>query len=176
MKVIVAEIPREGLDIELDEAIRTDLLVGTIRGQLRVEKIDTEVQVRGDLAADLGLQCSRCLKDFTYKQTTPVDVVYHPTDEFREEETHELRGDELDMDFYFTGEIDLSDLAYEQVILNIPMKPLCQEACQGICIVCGADLNAGNCTCAKKTIDPRFESLRKLLNPAKGEENGESNT
>jgi uncharacterized protein len=36
----------------------------------------------------------------------------------------------------------------EQIYLELPMKPVCREACRGLCPTCGADLNAGSCACA----------------------------
>jgi uncharacterized protein len=67
------------------------------------------------------------------------------------------------MDFYSGEELNLLDLLTEQIELNLPMKPLCSDLCKGICLRCGADLNAGNCSCTVKDIDPRFEALKKLL-------------
>ena len=37
----------------------------------------------------------------------------------------------------------------EAVILGLPMKPLCREACAGLCSRCGEDLNQGPCRCAR---------------------------
>jgi uncharacterized protein len=40
------------------------------------------------------------------------------------------------------------------------MKPLCSEACKGLCPQCGTNLNRGSCECQNKWHDPRFEKLR----------------
>ncbi|MBM4129290.1 MAG: DUF177 domain-containing protein, partial [Nitrospira sp.] len=91
------------------------------------------------------------------------DVVYHPVEELKAEEEHELRSEELDMGFYSGGGLDLLDLIKEQVMLNLPMKTLCAELCKGICPQCGADLNTGTCECEAKTIDPRLAVLKNLI-------------
>ena len=44
------------------------------------------------------------------------------------------------------------------------MKTLCRDDCKGLCPVCGKDLNTGACGCDPTEIDPRFESLRALVN------------
>ncbi len=131
---------------------------------MRINKTYREVLINGDIKADVDLQCSRCLKDFKLMMNIPVDVVYNPVDELKSEERYELRQDELDMGFYSGDELDLSELIKEQIILNIPMKPLCNELCKGICLKCGADLNYDKCSCGEKEIDPRLEILKKFLN------------
>ncbi|MBI5187527.1 MAG: DUF177 domain-containing protein, partial [Nitrospirae bacterium] len=70
---------------------------------------------------------------------------------------------ELDMGFYSGEELELLDLIKEQVMLNLPMKPLCSDSCKGICPQCGTDLNEGNCGCSREDIDPRLEVLKRLL-------------
>jgi uncharacterized protein len=42
------------------------------------------------------------------------------------------------------------------------MKPLCREDCQGLCPVCGTNLNNGTCTCKREWEDPRLAALKKL--------------
>ena len=59
-------------------------------------------------------------------------------------------------------QLDVDELIYDDVLLNMPEKYLCKEDCQGLCSQCGANLNKGKCTC-KKPVDPRLEGLLSLL-------------
>lgn len=163
MKIIISEIPKEGLDTEFEEKIQWNTFSSPIRARLRIEKVGTEVTVKGNLAAEIALQCSRCLNKFYREVEIPVDAVYHPAEELKGDEHHEIAAEELNMDFYTGDELDLIDLLKEQVILNIPMKPLCSDLCKGICPRCGTDLNADTCKCSNENIDLRFEGLKKLL-------------
>lgn len=163
MKIIIPEIPKEGLDLEIQETIESDIISSRIKVHLKIEKHGSEITVKGDLTAEVKLQCSRCLEDFSEILSVPVDVVYHPVEDLKGEDNHEIKTGELDMDFYSGEEMELIDLLKEQLMLNIPMKPLCTDLCKGICPGCGADLNIDNCTCNIKNIDPRFEKLKKLL-------------
>jgi uncharacterized protein len=163
MKIIVSEIPVEGLDIELRETIKSDASSFPARAQMKIKKVGAEVVISGTIEADLELQCSRCLKDFRSMLTIPVNVVYNPVEILKGEDKHELKLDELDMGFYSGNELDLLDLIKEQIILNLSMKPLCSKSCKGICLKCGTDLNANSCSCTDKGIDPRLEVLKKLL-------------
>ena len=163
MKILIPEIPKEGLDIEVQEEIESDILASPVRARVKVEKLGAEVMVKGDLAAEVKLQCSRCLREFISTLSVPIEAVYHPLEELKGEERHEIAAEELDMDFYSGEELDLTNLLKEQVMLNIAMKPLCGDSCKGICPDCGADLNVETCRCLVKDIDPRLEKLKKLL-------------
>ena len=50
----------------------------------------------------------------------------------------------------------------EQFYLALPMKPLCRDACKGLCPHCGTNLNASSCDCAPAWQDPRLAALREL--------------
>jgi uncharacterized protein len=45
--------------------------------------------------------------------------------------------------------------------LAVPLNPLCQQDCAGICSRCGTDLNEGPCDCGED-IDPRWSALQDL--------------
>jgi uncharacterized protein len=167
MKILIPDIPKEGLDVDIQETLAADDTLFSIEGRLKVEKAGDEIMVRGDLKAGVDLQCSRCLKKFTGDLTIPVDVVYHPVEELRGTDQHEIASDELDLDFYAGDELDIDRLLKEQVALNVPMKPLCNDSCRGFCPNCGTDLNVSTCSCSQKNIDPRFQELKKLLKERK---------
>jgi len=164
MKIIISDIPLEGLEIDSESSVESDALLTPVRARLRIEKHETEVLVKGDLTAEAKLQCGRCLKDFLKLLSVPVEAVYHPVKELEEEDTHEIKSEELDLDFYSGDELDLDVLLQEQIELNLPMKPLCSENCKGLCPECGTDLNTGRCSCKLEITDPRFAALKKLLN------------
>jgi len=163
MKIIISEIPDEGLDVELRETVMLDAEPSPVQAQLNIKKVGTEVVVSGKILADVQLECSRCLKDFRSMLTLPFEAVFHPVEQLKVEDKHELKGEELDMGFYSKDELDLLDLIKEQIMLNLPMKPLCNDSCKGICLQCGADLNAGDCGCIDKITDSRLVGLKNLL-------------
>jgi uncharacterized protein len=164
MKIIIPDIPLEGLELDSESSVESDALLTPVRARLRIEKHETEVLVKGDLTAEANLQCGRCLKDFRKLLSIPIEAVYHPVEELREEDTHEIKSEELDMDFYSGDELDLDVLLKEQIELNLPMKPLCSENCKGLCPKCGTDLNTVRCSCKPDITDLRFAALKKLLN------------
>lgn len=163
MKIRIPDIPNEGLDIEFEETIEAGAVSAPVKARIKIEKIDAEVMVSGDLRAELKLQCSRCLKEFYRTLSVPIEAVYHPVEELKGEDRHEIAAEELDMDFYSGEELDLAGLLKEQIMLNVAMKPLCDDTCKGICSGCGVDLNIEKCGCAAKGGDPRLAKLKNLL-------------
>jgi uncharacterized protein len=168
MKIVIADIPDEGLVVDFNEKFSGEdiRLPSPVEAHLEIHGAGKEIIVEGRLKADLELQCSRCLKDFRRSLDIPVNVVYHPIADIGNEK-HELKDDEMDMGFYMGEELNMQELLKEQILLNIQMKPLCAESCRGICPQCGTDLNSGQCSCAKKEGDLRLEVLKKFLEKRK---------
>jgi uncharacterized protein len=164
MKIVISEIPDEGLELDLNNDIQSDAvkIVSPIKAVLRLDKVLPEVIAKGVLNGDVELQCSRCLKNFTDRIASQFNVVYRPTTEIVRGEQHQLKSDELDTVFYTGDTLEMDDLLREQLILNLPMKPLCSPDCRGFCPQCGTDLNLSGCGCKTKEIDSRFEVLKKL--------------
>lgn len=60
--------------------------------------------------------------------------------------------------------LDVDELVFSEVYLNLPSKHLCCDDCRGICCKCGKNLNEGDCDCNFKEVDPRLSKLAELLN------------
>ncbi len=56
-------------------------------------------------------------------------------------------------------------MVQEQCYLTLPMKPLCRTDCQGLCSMCGTNLNAERCSCEPRWVDPRLAALQALVSP-----------
>ena len=69
-------------------------------------------------------------------------------------------GDDLDIEFYTERQIPLQELATEQIQLTIPMKPLCDERCLGLCPQCGKNRNREDCQCETVIGDERWGALK----------------
>ncbi|NLF79894.1 MAG: DUF177 domain-containing protein [Clostridia bacterium] len=108
--------------------------------------------VEGKYTAQVKLACSRCLAAFTLPVSGEIKAVYGPSaadDAEGELDYRELSGDE----------IALGGMILDEISFSLPMQPLCNEECRGLCPFCGIDLNSGNCDCAGEQIDPRWEKL-----------------
>jgi uncharacterized protein len=168
------EIPEEGLDLKwkeerasllayLHDLSRIDFDFETpLQSEVKIKKAGRLVFVTGKLQTILRLQCVRCLKEFSYPLSTTFELTLHPLKEAPSEEETELGNEELELNFFEGGEIHLSEIACEQIFLEIPYQPLCQEGCQGLCSICGNDLNLSSCECVKEEWTSGFSALNKL--------------
>lgn len=122
-----------------------------------------QVRLLGSLETEVVFTCSRCLKTFNREIRKRFDLEYWPDPVVTKEgEEFELTYPELTIGFYRNDVLDLSAALSEQVLLEIPMKPVCREDCKGLCGQCGADLNEGVCGCQPETVDPRLAPLADL--------------
>lgn len=133
-----------------------------------IHKDGKQFHLVGGVKAALRLSCGRCLEDYTFPVDAPFDVLYLPHSANAGEGEVEVEDEDLTTAYYRDEQIDLAQLVREQFYLAIPMKPLCQEGCRGLCVHCGTNLNSGSCNCAQEWTDPRLESLRSLLDRRDG--------
>ncbi len=152
----------DSYDCQLPEGFGT--LLTAIHLDAQIRKVEDEITVEARLKADVGMQCSRYLQEHRQQIDEAFNVMYLPEPE-GQENVNELELSETDLNVeYYTGDtINLAELAREQLLLLLPIKPLCQEDCAGLCPACGQNLNEGTCICPKEALDPRFSVLKKLL-------------
>ena len=97
--------------------------------------------------------CDRCGKEFLQEKEVSYSCML--AEELQNEDSDEIV-------LLEDGRVDVGDLARTEFILGMDTKTLCSEDCKGLCPRCGADLNAGPCSCRKEP-DPRLAALAKLL-------------
>jgi uncharacterized protein len=170
----VDEIPEEGLDLSWKEE-RTSLLAymaglsridfdfeTPLQGEVKIKKTGRSVLITGTVETTLQLQCVRCLKEFSYPLSTSFDLTLYPIKEAPSDEEMEVGSEEMESGFFERGEIHLSEIACEQIFLELPYQPICEEGCRGLCPTCGRDLNLSSCECVKEEFPSGFSSLKKL--------------
>jgi uncharacterized protein len=158
LRVPIPSIPPEGLEVKLElgenwfsrwreEDPKLEFTDAAVDGSVRLEKHGRDILVRGRLQGRLHLACSRCLEEFDAPVEGDFDLLLVPGPQPVRGEGEELSVSDLDLDYY-TGEVvELEAILREQIILMVPLKPLCTEDCKGICPRCGAVLNQEACTC-----------------------------
>jgi uncharacterized protein len=143
-------------------------VVSPVELSMDIEKTGADAfRVTGRATARLGLDCGRCLDAFEIPVDTAFELRYIPASENTGDEEREVTEDDLTTAFYREGSLDVIDLLREQFQLALPMKPLCAEACRGLCPECGVNLNRTDCGCNPKWEDPRLAALKGLLRPEK---------
>lgn len=129
-----------------------------------VRKVNEKVFIKGRIATHIEMNCARCLKPHEENLENTFEAIYLPQPKLQEEgEEIELNETDLDVSYYTGDSIALYEVLREQLLLLLPLKPLCKPDCAGLCPSCGKDLNEGPCHCETKTVDPRLAVLEQLL-------------
>lgn len=101
--------------------------------------------LRGGLAGDLETPCARCLEPARVHVDVPMTVTFVAAGN-EEVDVDEEEDQDPDVVTFKGGEIDLSDELRDAIVLAIPFNPLCDEACRGLCPLCGGNRNVVPCT------------------------------
>lgn len=170
MEIKINEIPAEGLLLSYDEdpkqwdlSERGFTIEAPVHVRVKAIKHNPEeVYIRGAISAEVIGECSRCLKRFTTHVESDFHAEYVPRKAVPTEVERELEQGDLDLLFYEGDTIDIGEEVEGQLILATPMRPLCSEACRGLCPQCGQDLNFRECDCVQEIPDPRWAELKKF--------------
>jgi uncharacterized protein len=114
----------------------------------RIDRSGESYLLRGQLRGALITPCSRCLEPATVELDVPIVVSYEESDE----DTAEAAGDDEEggVRSFTGGLIDLGPELRDEILLAMPIGPLCRADCAGICSVCGGNRNASPCDCEAK--------------------------
>jgi len=127
---------------------------GDVRADLALESLaGGALLATGTVTAQWAGECRRCLGPASGTVQTEVRELFETGSD--EEETYPLHGDE----------IDVAPLVRDAVLLELPLAPLCREACAGLCPECGANRNDVDCGHEPDDRDPRWAALDQLKDP-----------
>ncbi len=154
-------------EVAVDELERDEVAsVGnaSIHATAKKGELDGEYIADGTVSYTADLHCSRCADPYPIANTSTFHVRFRPRPEASEEneEVEITDKEELDVEFYSNRAIPLRDLALEQIQLSLPMKPLCDENCMGLCLTCGANRTRERCSCETSIVDDRWGALKDI--------------
>jgi DUF177 domain-containing protein len=148
-------------------------VVAPVHLVMDVRKDRDAYRVTGKVQTRLRLECGRCLEAFEIPVDSAFELRYVPEPTPSpagqgnpgrgKDVEREVAEDDLTTAFYRNETLDLGELMHEQFVLALPMKPLCSDACKGLCPTCGTNLNKGTCDCKPTWTDPRLVALQGLL-------------
>jgi uncharacterized protein len=146
MKFQVSEV-RQLKEVEKEEFLPAQLLgdifpkfirvVDGLHIQALAKISQTDIIVSGKIKTKFVMDCARCLEGFQRPFSVEFKQIFS-----------------LD-----SKEIDLSDEVRENILIDLPLKPLCNDECQGLCPVCGQNKNITACSCLMSN-DARWEVLK----------------
>ncbi len=118
-----------------------------------MEAVHGGILVQGVIKAPWVAECRRCLEPINGNLRVDVHELFAEGD-WREVEEGRI--------YLLSGEhLDLEPMVRDAVMLELPLAPVCNDACKGLCPSCGTNLNVSSCSC-EAVVDSRFEVLRML--------------
>ena len=115
------------------------------RGGEKSQEDDLQIVEKED-SMETSQETRREIPDIQFKQEMPEK------EEAKEEKDY-IDGYDLDVD----------KLVFGEILISMPGKTLCKEDCKGICLICGANLNKGECGCDRDILDPRMSVFKDIL-------------
>lgn len=145
---------RHEIPFELDKLNLDDLELQNLTGSVMIGRTPQGLIVQGKFSADTKLECVRCLREFNFSLNWEITDLY-AFNKKSVSESELLVPDD--------AHIDLAPLIREYALLEIPIKPLHDPECKGLCIECGQDLNIRDCGHRQDLDDSPFAKLKDLL-------------
>jgi uncharacterized metal-binding protein YceD (DUF177 family) len=122
--------------------------------RLRLESVMEGVLVSGEIEAPLEGSCARCLEPIEDTLTLDVQELYAYEGSTTEETSEEDEVRLVEGDF-----LDLEPMVRDTVVLSLPLSPVCDEDCSGLCVGCGQRIDDLPADHAHEITDPRWAGL-----------------
>lgn len=154
---IVAQSVGYNREFVFDETrvfIPPDLELFDVQGVVEVTRTSQGLLVEARLEGALTAECARCLNDFRQELAIDFTELYAFTAKSLTESNLLVPEN---------GQIDLAPLVREEFLLAVPIRPLCQADCKGLCPICGENRNEVECNHEDEAGDPRMQVLKSLL-------------
>jgi uncharacterized protein len=122
-----------------------------------INKVGNDFFVEIHLTTRIHLICDRCIEAFSSDFKEKYRIILSPNSKFED-------ADQEDLFFIDEGtkDVDITNSVRQTLLLALPVKRLCKENCKGLCPQCGSNFNKKTCSCRTKTVDPRWEALKKF--------------
>ena len=130
-----------------------------VRGEARRGSRGVDLSAR--IEATARMRCSRCLGAVHEDIATDFLLILVPGSIEPAADRDEVKDADVALFHAEDGKASVREIATEQIHLNLPLKPICRDDCQGLCPACGADRNVTECGC-KEPVDPRLAPLLRL--------------
>ncbi|RKY03690.1 hypothetical protein DRP77_05580 [Candidatus Poribacteria bacterium] len=142
--------------------------VNPIEVHLRAFRQGEEVYARIEAKFKVIQECRRCLEPFERELTAKFEIQYKPIKEG--ETVDEFEDEAQGISRYRNEVIDIAEDLRKYIVLEIPLWPLCDENCKGLCPYCGGNRNVVECDCEERERmkSSKFAILAQLLGKQEG--------
>ena len=139
--------------------------VSLVTGGATLMRTDMGVWVSARLSTREKSICSRCLEEFRMMINTSIEEEAIPVARLVDSDHREVVEEDLSRLWIDPEQIlDITEVVRQYIDLAIPMKPICNDNCLGICSTCGINLNKASCSCEKVMTASQWAPLLDLIN------------
>lgn len=118
------------------------------------------LRMQGEVVCTVKCVCARCLTEFSTRLVAEVERLFVPTSDPAEADSQQEMVEERT---YLDGQpLAIAAMVEEELLLALPMIPLCHLTCAGLCPTCGIDRNQERCQCVEATTEGPFAALKKF--------------
>jgi len=128
----IENAPNKTLNCDFAQKINGINSTGPVSAGLEIKSLGDFIEVIGNVKCTVKLECDLCLNEFEYKLDFDIDEMFAKNallDEYGQET--ELKDGQFITDLNGEDKIDIYDLLYQSVILNLPNKKVCGINCNG---------------------------------------------
>lgn len=152
------------VDVELADIDEDLRLRAPARGEITLIRTTDGVLATGVLSTSVEITCDRCLEPFVAPVEINLEEDFVATVDVMTGAAREME-DGADRATFIDGQhmLDLTEVVRQDILLALPMHPVCRPDCLGLCPQCGQNLNAAPCSCEPIVADSRWDALRDLV-------------
>lgn len=155
---------RRDVDISLASfPLDEDLVARDTAGEIRLTRIRSGILAQGQVSGVVTLECARCLQEYDQPFRTSFAEEFHQTVDVRNgggvtpprgQSVRADDDDEIAFEINDSHEMDMTELLRQWILLELPMRPDCGEACPGPPAMANDP---------EAEVDSRFAALEQLL-------------
>ncbi len=133
-KVLIEDIEQatnKKLEYNFDDVIEEIPTNGNIQANLILESLGEFIKISGNIKLIAKLECDICLNEYEENMDFEIEEMFAKSslmEEYGQE--LELKDGQFITDLNGENEIDIKDLLYQSVIINLPDKKVCGIKCK----------------------------------------------
>ncbi|MBF0421951.1 MAG: DUF177 domain-containing protein [Magnetococcales bacterium] len=155
-RYVAIQVPTDALPV-LRESLVPTMPVAV---EMTISRARDKWRAQGTLCYRTQQACVRCLESFQSDRVSRVDRLFRIGIDPLSQKKNAAMDDELT--WLGNGELAVLDLVQEEILLDMPMTPICSDECLGLCPSCGCNRNQSGCHCEGKIREGPFSRLKEL--------------
>lgn len=144
---------QKGEVLEIEKKERFEIINFEVSGEITKSRLEYFLTL--NVISKILFECARCLEKF--EKNFEEKGEYHikiGRDKSLDKREMEIQEDDINTIYLEEPILNLVPLVREIILLSIPMKPLCEEDCKGLCPICGKNKNKEDCKCKVELSTP----------------------